>query len=248
MGLTKGAVGSKRKIIAAVHQPNYFPWLGYFDKIIKSDVFIFYNTCRKDSKLGWAKRVKIKSRHGAQWLGFPIKKVSRDNEGRYPFLHTHEILDFKKNRDQHLCVLNAEYEKAPYYKEIIRTIEEIYKYENYYISEFNLNCIKQICGLLNINTRLEASSNLGVYTTSNEGNRDLVRQSGANVYLSGDGSDAYIKEEVFREAGLGTVYQKYRHPVYRQSGAGDFIPGLSIIDSLMNLGISGVKRILKIGR
>jgi hypothetical protein len=30
--------------IVAIHQPNFLPWMGYFDKICAADIFIFLPT------------------------------------------------------------------------------------------------------------------------------------------------------------------------------------------------------------
>ena len=65
--------------------------------------------------------------------------------------------------------------------------------------------------------------------------------------MCGDGAAGYQQDELFEQAGVKVEYQKFRHPEYRQAGQESFIPGLSIIDCLMNLGFEGTGRIVDSG-
>ena len=58
-------------MIVAVHQPQYLPWLGYFDKIDKADVFVLLDTVQF-KKNEWQNRNKIKTAQGWQWLTVPV--------------------------------------------------------------------------------------------------------------------------------------------------------------------------------
>ena len=44
----------------SILQPSYLPWIGYFDQINRSDVFIFYDDVQYD-KHGWRNRNRIKT-------------------------------------------------------------------------------------------------------------------------------------------------------------------------------------------
>ena len=57
----------------AIHQPNYLPWLGYFAKIKKCDIFVFLDDVQF-SKNSWQNRVHIKSPNGKQFLTQPLNK------------------------------------------------------------------------------------------------------------------------------------------------------------------------------
>ncbi|NMQ05969.1 hypothetical protein E4Q08_12220 [Candidatus Accumulibacter phosphatis] len=37
-------------VIISAHQPAYLPWLGYFDKIARADVYVFLDTVQFEKK------------------------------------------------------------------------------------------------------------------------------------------------------------------------------------------------------
>lgn len=55
-----------------VLQPSYLPWLGFFDQMRRSDVFVYYDDVQFD-KHGWRNRNRIKSPTGPVWLTVPIR-------------------------------------------------------------------------------------------------------------------------------------------------------------------------------
>ena len=58
-------------MIVSIHQPQYLPWLGYFDKIDRADVFVLLDTVQY-KKNEWQNRNRIKTARGAQWLTVPV--------------------------------------------------------------------------------------------------------------------------------------------------------------------------------
>ena len=65
---------AKQEFTFSAHQPNYLPYLGFFDKIVRSDVFIIADITqfvRQD----WQNRNRIKGPSGVFWLTVPIEHV-----------------------------------------------------------------------------------------------------------------------------------------------------------------------------
>lgn len=59
-------------MIVAIHQPNYLPWLGYFQKIAQSDIFVFLDDVQF-TKGGYTNRVHIAESLTPGWLPIPAR-------------------------------------------------------------------------------------------------------------------------------------------------------------------------------
>src|SRR5262249_35075232 len=74
-GQSSAAVGDQAEAAPArtlvVLQPGYLPWLGFFDQMRRSDVFVYYDDGQFD-KHGWRNRNRIKSPAGPLWLSVPV--------------------------------------------------------------------------------------------------------------------------------------------------------------------------------
>jgi len=72
----------------------------------------------------------------------------------------------------------------------------------------------------------------------------VVKAVGGTAYLCGGGAGGYQEDTKFLEAGLELRYQQFQHPVYAQIKTGTFMPGLSIIDVLMNCGFEQARALV----
>jgi len=220
---------SNKKRIIAIHQPNFLPWLGYFYKIYKSDIFVFLDNVQF-TKNSCQNRVKIKSSQGSIWLTEPVLH----NFGQL----TNEVKLNNKERwiDKHLKTLEMNYKRAKYFKEIYNLLAEIYLSKDWkYMSELNITFIESISNYLGIKRKFLLASSLNVSGNSTDLLIEIIKKVGGGIYLSGKGGMKYQDEEKFSQNNIKLVYSDFKHPVYPQLW-GEFIEGLSIIDLLFNCG------------
>ena len=231
----------KSKVVA-IHQPNFFPWLGYFDKIIRSDVFIFLDDVQFEKKGGtWANRVKFMINSESKFVTAPIKRN---------FSGTKNInkIEFNSNynwRLKTLKIIKNNYKNHPFYDEGIEVFEKLIMFENNNISKFNFNLVLNIANLLGLdNSKFLKSSDFNISLRSNQLLIELVKQTNGKYYLSGGGDKSYLDKKLFDEADLKLIDQNFVHPIYKQYKNINFQEGLSIFDSFFNIGIKATKELL----
>ena len=233
------------KISVAIHQPNFFPWIGYFDKIAKSDVFILLDDVQLPKKGGtWSNRVKLLGTNNEEkWLTAPIVR-------QYSGVRNINEVSFDHNkpwRESILSTIKSYYGKSPFYAEIMPILNDLILYPEDNIALYNTYIVYSISKLLGIpKSRFIKSSNIKYEGHSNEMLASLVKAVGGSVYVYGGGSDSYQENEVFLRAQVHLQPQNFQHPNYTQMKNKNFVSGLSIIDALMNIGMEEVISFLKI--
>ncbi|MCX7910642.1 MAG: WbqC family protein [Endomicrobia bacterium] len=215
-------------MIVAIHQPHYLPWPGYFNKIIKSDIFVFLDDVQY-KKNEWQNRNKIKTATGEMWLTVPvhykfgqkINEVEIDNKIFW-------------NKD-HIKTIKINYQKANFFKDFFPYIENLLSQKYYRLVDINVASVNLILEYLGINKKIITSSSLGVKGEKTLKLVEICKKLSASVYLSGIGAKNYIIVEEFKKNNIEVVFQNYTTPVYPQL-FGEFIPNLSIIDMIFNIG------------
>ncbi|RKY50104.1 MAG: hypothetical protein DRP91_02555 [Candidatus Neomarinimicrobiota bacterium] len=215
--------------IVAIHQPNFLPWIGYFYKIVKSDIFVFLDSVQY-TKNSFINRNKVKTSQGEMWLTVPVSfsfgQLIRE-------VRINNVVDWRK---KHLKTLEINYKKAKFFYEVFEIVEEVYYSEDWMnLSEFNICLIEKIMSYLGLSCSFVRSSSLGISGKGTELLVNIVKKVGGNVYLSGFGGAKYQEEKLFKNEGISLIYYDFTHPVYEQLW-GNFIPNLSIIDLLFNVG------------
>jgi hypothetical protein len=213
-----------------VLQPGYLPWLGFFDQMRRSDVFVYYDDVQFD-KHGWRNRNRIKSPAGPQWLTVP---VLHHGQGQPLILDTR--IDTRTDWPRkHLGTLRQYYAKAPYVKRYLPVLEELLSRPWTHIVDLDLAVIDLMAGWLNATPVVARASQLGIGGEQSERLINLCVHFGADRYLSGSAAREYLDVAAFEKRGIEVVWQDYRHPVYPQQYE-PFVPYLSAIDLLLNCG------------
>lgn len=226
----------------AIHQPNFFPWLGYFDKISKADLFVFLDDVQFPKTGGvWSNRVKLLIGGEARWF---TAAIDRQYHGTRK-INEMQFLPDNPWRAKLLKTLENEYSKYPFYSEVSTVITPLLVNPQGNIAEYNIHAVTTIAKILGLNTtKLRRSSDYLATGASNELLCNLTRAVGGNVYICGGGAEGYQDDTFFASQGVGLEYQHFQHPVSPQRRQVAFVPGLSVIDAAMNVGWQGVREML----
>lgn len=224
-------------------QPGYLPWLGFFEQLHRSDVFVVYDDAQYD-KHGWRNRNRIKTAQGWQWITVPVLTRGQDKPSNKEVL-----IDNSLNwRVKHGMSIRQNYAKASYFDAYFAVFDAIYSREWKYLIDLDMEFVYRIAECVGITSDFQFASTLNISGGKTERLALICEHFGASAFYEGHAGQNYIEPSYFEERNIQLIYQNYQHPVYRQL-YGAFIPYMSMIDLLFNHGpdsldiLAGMKQV-----
>ena len=222
--------------IISIHQPEYLPWLGFFKKIIDSDIFVIYDDVQFEKK-DWQNRNIICGKNGSTLLSVPVKShlESKIND---------IVIDNDKNwMKKHLKSILFTYSSSPFFEEMNNLINNLYQNQFDKLVDLNIEIIIQLMKKFSIKTKIIRSSELNLSEDSNK-IFNICKKLNAKKYITGTNwaLDNLDKSD-FENNSIELEFREFIHPTYKQLGK-NFISNVSSIDLLFNEGEENARKIL----
>lgn len=218
-----------------ISQPMFFPWVGMFEQIRLSDVYVHYIDVQF-SKGSFTNRVQIKTAQGTRWLTVPLigpRLGQAINDVRIS-----EATDW---RGTHLGLLGKAYAGAPYCEDMLALVRKTYNTPFQTIDELSIRSMNAVLDYFGMakSTAFYSSPHLIVSGRSSQRVLEIVRAVGGDLYITGEGAKNYLDHQRFEENGIRVEYMAYQKTPYPQLH-GEFTPYVSVLDLIANTGKNGI--------
>ncbi len=232
---------SVEKKTVAVMQPYLFPYLGYFQLIRETDVFVFYDDVDFITR-GWINRNKILINNKEDIFTIPCSNASQNEKINDVLISDHW------QRDKLLKKVRLTYANADQFDAAFPIVETIIEEAGEQISVFADDSVRQVAEYIDLDVDFYRSSNLPVDQSFGRAERliELTKHFGADTYVNMEGGKDLYDKSTFADGGVTLQFLSPNLPEYEQYTAedGTFHSGLSIIDVMMNVKPSKIREML----
>jgi hypothetical protein len=236
-------------LIVAIHQPHYFPWLGYLDKMVSADLFVILDDVQMNVHSPIRRNNFLETNGKIASLAV---STATDRSEMKPIKVT-QIHYRSEWNNKHRGFLLSNYKKHKYFDQIWPHIGNIFNGESETIFDLDMKTIFTIRELFDIKTALiyQSSLNYDRAVSKNELLVSILKDvsdsltvgGGGIIYLSGQGAKKYMIPDQFIQEGIDIRFQEFVSPVYPQKNSKEFVPNLSSLDYLFNCGIEQARKL-----
>lgn len=215
----------------AIMQPYFFPYLGYYSLIKKTDKFILFDTVQF-IRHGWIERNRVlKPAEGWQYVAVPLEKKSLST-----LIHEVEIKNAEDWKGKIVRQLEHYKKRSPFYRETLNVIEDSLSIDTNSIVKLNENILKKTCEYFGIPLVISVYSEMNLIvdevTHPGEWALQISKALNAKEYLNPTGGMEIFRPDQFKNAGIDLKFLGNNLKPYNQRRP-TFEAGLSIIDVMM---------------
>lgn len=224
----------------AIMQPYFFPYIGYWQLIHAADRFVVYDDVNY-IKGGWINRNRILINGKPTYITAPLHQAS-------PFKRIcdttlHPSLAW---RDKLARMIEVTYRRAPSFADVFPILDQLIRYETNALAEYLTHQLRALSAFMGIDTEFVSSSRgyENSHLNGEERVLDICIREGATDYVNPPGGQELYDTGTFKGRGIELRFIA-THPVpYPQRSVG-FVPYLSIIDLLMEVGPANIREHLQ---
>jgi hypothetical protein len=223
----------------AVMQPYFFPYIGYWQLIHAVNRFVIYDDVTY-IKGGWINRNRILINAEPAFITVPLRDASPNKR------ICDTALQVSSWRDRLIRMVEVTYRRAPGFPVVFPIVERLIRYETGSLATFLAHQLRTLAGFMGLHTEFVSSSRCYQNSDLTGQTRvlDICCREGASVYVNPAGGKGLYQPTSFRERGVDLRFVGMHSCAYRQRSKG-FVADLSIIDALMEVGPSGIKRYIE---
>jgi hypothetical protein len=210
----------------AIHQPEYFPWLGFVDKARRVDVLVLLDNVQFD-RSSLQHRARVVGANGPFWLTIPFVH-------RFP--QTIDALAFAEDRwaVRHWKSLQSAYGRAPGWKHAAARLEPFFAATYTRVVDATVGSAELVLDAFAARPpRVVRASALAARGDKAELVLAICRELGATTYVSGRTGASYLDHATFAAAGVAIEVQRFTPPEVARARplAPEQARGLSALDA-----------------
>ena len=227
------------KLLSA-HQPVYLPWLGFFHKLIVSDLFVVFDDVPYSKKM-WYNRNFINGINNKILLSVPVKfKTSQETK------HKDILIDNTKNwQSEHWKSIYISYSKYPYFYKYEKDLKKFYEKKWSKLVDLNTSLLFKLLEWLKIKKKIIRASDYNLKQKKSDLIIEMCLALKQKNYLFGELGKNYCDFNKFKKFKIKPYFQNYNHPKYKVLNKRKFYENLSVLDLLFYYGDKSVDIILK---
>ncbi len=228
-------------MLVTIYQPQYFPRLHYFNRILSSDIFVILDSAQYTKNLVHHNG-KERKRHTSYQADTPIMWIQGEYQLTVPVKHNGllainqtEIDYSSKWPYKHIGTLKSAYGKAPQFDRLFPFVEKILKQQYRSLAELNIKTM--LFGIAKLMGVEEDSSTL----TIEEINKQLAKDKKIRLKKIMTGSELGVERPEGSQKGTewtGAICKKLGATEYYHGGTAQ--AGYMELDYYKNLGITPI--------